>query len=512
MHVQWRVLHTCGSILLMLVIATSLQAVSGVVEPPKSAVPQKGSQREVVRESNKRNRSYAPNLEASLDRTFLDLPKSALMPISASERRRFDECRRRKGIGLEIEGYRWDCALEGGLEDGSSEGGAGSALSTTSDAPTGESDSVAEATSEETIQTTEEEFTESKDESQDSEKTKQQRSFSKGGSTGFGGEGGGGSGSGGPDFNPGGGGGGGGSRSGGGGSGSSGGSPSTVSSTSGSESSSGGGGAGGGSSGGSNSSDSSSGGTGGSGGSDSPGNSSGGGGDSVVWLNSAFQQEGNKGMTFQPVDEAGNKANFFLTARTMVDQSRPLDVNAAGSPGSIVITERGAGVQTLSGGGAPTMEGSGETGSEELIFHYQTPVVLHSLDLGLVGVTSPDGLGSLVDPVLFLMTQDPSLPSTIVLDSEALAKAFTSTGGDTGWIDFAKFVGISGLTSDTLITEFILRESGGGNILVSFERFSPTMDVPEPSTWMILAALLLIPLVARRHKDLGKQRGEELKR
>lgn len=211
---------------------------------------------------------------------------------------------------------------------------------------------------------------------------------------------------------------------------------------------------------------------------------------------------GDKGTKFRPVDSSGKPASFELSARSYIDQSKPFDANAKGSPGRVDIGPIGTGVLTADGKGSIYIEGGGKYGDEELIFNYDKPVLLHGIEMGLVHIDFGKGLGSVDDPVLFLKRANDADWSITLAEDDILA-AFHKTGSEMGFIDFGDFVGLPGLTDETLITAMKIRETNGA-LKINFVK-QKGMNVPEPTTWLLLTTLLVLAMIYKRRKMYAQQ-------
>ncbi len=99
--------------------------------------------------------------------------------------------------------------------------------------------------------------------------------------------------------------------------------------------------------------------------------------------------------SLRPLTTAGTPASFVMTARTMIDTGAPTDPDAAGTAGSVKISDDGAGVKTASCGGSKAISGKGGHQDEELIFTFDAPVSASCVRVGLDGVHFHDSSSSI---------------------------------------------------------------------------------------------------------------------
>jgi len=170
-----------------------------------------------------------------------------------------------------------------------------------------------------------------------------------------------------------------------------------------------------------------------------------------VFLDKDHQGEGNKGLSFRPVDEFGDPAGFVMTAMSSIDGSDPFSPFASGLDGTVYIDRDGAGVQSADAGGSKGISGGGPCGDEQLIFAFDMPAMASSFQLGLVQYEAGNGLGDKDDTILFINFVGSS--DILVLDETEYMSAFTSTGDKAGYIDFS-MLGFG----DALIESLTVRE------------------------------------------------------
>lgn len=227
----------------------------------------------------------------------------------------------------------------------------------------------------------------------------------------------------------------------------------------------------------------------------------------MIPLDKATQGEGNKGASFRPWTDASHTAtaNFVITARTGIDEYSPLDPSASGAVGTVYIEKdgkngkrKGAGVQTADAGGSKGISGGGPARDEELIFTYDEDVYLNSIsiqlgdiDFGNQGVASDKD-----DPVIFLQTAGSATFDVAIGEADIYA-AFSyigDPGNKYGEVDFNSFTSLAGLSNDTVISAFAVRETND-HIYVN------GATVPEPATLGLLAFGGSLVLIRRRRKN-----------
>lgn len=206
-----------------------------------------------------------------------------------------------------------------------------------------------------------------------------------------------------------------------------------------------------------------------------------------IVLDKATQGEGNKGASYRPADGMGGFADFVLTARSSVDETQPLVANALGSPGTVVVDkDKGTGVQDATAGGSKGISGGGGDKDEELIFTYDIPVFLYSIQLGLADIEFGKGVDDKDDPVIFLSLASSGVFGVTIQEGEILS-AFTGVD-KMGTVDFNSFTSLGG---NAQIAAFKIRET---NDHIFVNTISPGVEIPEPSlcTLMVAGALLLV--------------------
>lgn len=198
----------------------------------------------------------------------------------------------------------------------------------------------------------------------------------------------------------------------------------------------------------------------------------------MINLDKATQGGGNKGASYRPVDEFGQDVNFYMTARTAIDDSQPFVADAAGSVGTVVIEgghgDKGAGVQNAAGGGSKGISGKHGDKDEELIFWYDQAVTLDSLSIMLRDIDFGNGGGDKDDPVIFLSVAGTGSFGVTVQETE-ISNAFASAGDKRGTVDFGSF----GLAGDTAITAFKIRATNDHFSVTGAATGTP---IPEPGT------------------------------
>ena len=208
-----------------------------------------------------------------------------------------------------------------------------------------------------------------------------------------------------------------------------------------------------------------------------------------VPLDKATQGEGNKGISYRPLDPLGNPAAFVLTARSSIDDSQPFVAGASGLIGTVVIDkDNGAGVQTAKPDGSKGISGGGGHKDEELIFTYDAPVLLGDIRVFLADIEFGKGLNDKDDPIIFLSLAGSGIYGVTALEA-AVFGAFTDTGGKTGWVDFGT---LTALSNTTPIDAFKIRETND-HIYVT-----GVTPVPEPAICSLMLAGGLTLLARRR--------------
>jgi len=207
-----------------------------------------------------------------------------------------------------------------------------------------------------------------------------------------------------------------------------------------------------------------------------------------VPLDKATQGEGNKGISYRPLDPLGNPAAFVLTARSDIDTAQPFTATAPGQGGTVYIGKDGAGVQNASAGGSKGISGGGGDADEELIFTYDAPVLLGDIRVFLADIEFGKGLNDKDDPIIFLSLAGSGIYGVTALEA-AVFGAFTDTGGKTGWVDFGT---LTALSNTTPIDAFKIRETND-HIYVT-----GVTPVPEPAICSLMLAGGLTLLARRR--------------
>ncbi|NQV31359.1 MAG: hypothetical protein HQ515_01640 [Phycisphaeraceae bacterium] len=196
----------------------------------------------------------------------------------------------------------------------------------------------------------------------------------------------------------------------------------------------------------------------------------------ITDLTAATQGEGNVGTSWTPIDSQGNLVPYTITARTMVDDGDPENLGAFGSTGTTYVGNSGAGVQTLKPDGSKGISGGGGHKDEELIFTFDNPVSLDSINLQINELKFNDD-----DPVLFIHE----------FGAGGLLHTFTEANGlipatTNGLVDFGYFS--TTLGSNPLIDTFTIRETDGHIFVSGIEATSPPAAVPAPGA-LLLASI-----------------------
>ena len=207
----------------------------------------------------------------------------------------------------------------------------------------------------------------------------------------------------------------------------------------------------------------------------------------MIPLDEAAQGGGNMGASFRPADPDGGSATFVLTARWSIDPAEPFIADALGLVGTVFIGAKGAGVQTDKPDGSPGISGAGDHNDEELIFTYDAPVYLDSIQIILEQINFGVGVADKDDPVIFLSLAGTGVYGVTILESEIVG-AFTSTGQNTGTVDFGAFTSLAG---DTGIDGFKVRETNDHIYVNGATASSP---IPEPAvlTMMAIGAVAML--------------------
>ncbi len=200
----------------------------------------------------------------------------------------------------------------------------------------------------------------------------------------------------------------------------------------------------------------------------------------MIPLDEAAQGAGNMGVSFRPADLDGGSATFVLTARWSIDPAEPFIADALGQVGTVYIGAKGAGVQTDKPDGSKSISGGGGHKDDELIFTYDDPVYLDSIQITLEHINFGAGAGDKDDPVIFLSLAGTGLYGVTILESEILG-AFTSTGQGAGTVDFGAFTSLAG---DTGIDGFKVRET---NDHIYVNGAAASLAIPEPAVLTMMA-------------------------
>jgi hypothetical protein len=214
-----------------------------------------------------------------------------------------------------------------------------------------------------------------------------------------------------------------------------------------------------------------------------------------VFLDEPHQGKGNKGAEFRPVDEFGSLAGFLLTARSMIDASKPLDLLAPGSTGTVYIEKGvlGAGVQTAEPNGSAGISGGGGHQDEELIITFDAPTAAASLLIGLNAFAPGNGWLDGDDPVLFIDVAGQSSP--VMLQEAGFLSAFTWTGSGSGLVDF----GLLGLGPSAMIESVRVREARSHIFVNLITLGGPATAIPLPAPLALgIAGLGAVAAVRRR--------------
>ncbi len=196
-----------------------------------------------------------------------------------------------------------------------------------------------------------------------------------------------------------------------------------------------------------------------------------------VILDEEHQGKGNKGSEYRPLDTSGELSGLVLSAWSSIDRRGPFDPDASHGEGSVYIDRGGAGVKPDSGCGSKGISGYGSFKDEQLNFTFDDPALAHSIQLGFIKFRPNYRLHSGDDPVIFIHLVGEE--NMVVLDETDYMNAFTSTGRQKGYIDFAS-LGFG----DAMVDWFGVRETRG-SIEVSGASFSV---VPLPPGLLLGAA------------------------
>ncbi len=213
----------------------------------------------------------------------------------------------------------------------------------------------------------------------------------------------------------------------------------------------------------------------------------------IIGLNADAQGSGNKGASFRPVDAVGAPAAFVLTSRFSIDHTNPFVATASGLAGTVYIDRKGGGVQTAKPDGSKGISGGGGHKDEELIFTYDSPVLLSGLLVGLNDIDFGNGTGDKDDPVIFLSLAGSGTYGVTILESEIYA-AFTSTGRKQGTVDFGLFTSVSPSTG---IDGFKVRET---NDHIYVDVGTTGTPVPEPASLVLIAVGGCLTIIRRIRK------------
>ena len=168
----------------------------------------------------------------------------------------------------------------------------------------------------------------------------------------------------------------------------------------------------------------------------------------VVILDEASQGSGICASTFFPVTTLGLPASFTMTSQTGIDDTAPLDPDAIGSSGMVVLDAIGSGAQKFNCTGATDISGSDSNKDEELAFWLDGPVHADTIVVSLSGIDF-----SVDDPVIFISSSSSAGFDYTITEAE-IQGAFLSTGTATG--DFA-FWAFTSLRAVLLIFSFMVR-------------------------------------------------------
>jgi len=238
----------------------------------------------------------------------------------------------------------------------------------------------------------------------------------------------------------------------------------------------------------------------------------------IVTLDASTQGQGNKGLSFRPWTDSSHSqtANFTITARTKIDKHSPFDTDASGSIGTVSIyshghgnKKHGAGVQDAKGHGGKKGQGSKSISSggsdQELIFTYDQSVYLNSIDVFLGDIDFGHGGSHKDDPVIFLKFAGSDTYDMAITETD-IYSAFTYDGPSRnkyGMVEFGSFTSLTGLSENTAIAGFKIRETHG-QIYVNgvsngvSSSIGSTETVPEPATLCLLVFGSLAFMIRRR--------------
>jgi len=219
----------------------------------------------------------------------------------------------------------------------------------------------------------------------------------------------------------------------------------------------------------------------------------------AIDLTATGQGGGNKGLSYIPLNASGIPTSVTITARSSVDNLNPFLANASGELGTVYIDkDKGMGVQTNEFGGSKGISGGGGDKDEELIFTYNRAMALDSITLKLNDIDFGHGLDDKDDPVLFISAAGSDAFSTITEEDIFSVSAFTSTGKNSGTIDFGAFSSLLGFSE---VDEFRIRETSDHIYVNGISEPAPVSTVPVPGAFLLSS--LGLALVTRYRRRMG---------
>jgi len=205
-----------------------------------------------------------------------------------------------------------------------------------------------------------------------------------------------------------------------------------------------------------------------------------------VELDSSSQEPGNAGNEYRPVDDAGQPAPFTIKSRTKLKTPDLFKPDASGKFGTLYFGTQGLGVQNDKGKGS-----FGISKKEELIFSFDSPVFLNAMKIGVVDLHFEKNRNIKADDPVFFVDLVGNQPQTLTLDAEFLENLYTAEEGNAGFFNFEGAIEAMGLPEDAALSSLRVRETADDFLVSYVETGQGNVEVPEPGTYLILAALLM---------------------